>query len=330
MNENRKMAGKPKLFFTFNLPSRDPHPFMKMNVISITRIIMRSAFFITVVGLLFADCQKEINSNETSLPFEITPDTININPGIIDEASGIADSKKNPGYLWVEQDSGNPPELYLLSYNGNVFKKIYIKGATNRDWEDLTIGSGPAPGTNYIYVAETGDNTSSYPGYSIYRMPEPSATEDTVYTWDEIPFQYPDGSHDVEAIFTDNDTKDIYLITKRDSLSKIFRLPYPQSTSSTNMAIAEGTMKISGVCSAAISPNGGEILVKNYTSVYYWKRGNGESITDALKRIPVTLGYVLEPQGEALCFKNDNSGFYTLSEKPFFANFVSLNFYKRK
>ncbi|HMU46915.1 MAG TPA: hypothetical protein PKC72_11130 [Chitinophagaceae bacterium] len=330
MNENRKMTGKPGLFFTFILPSEDLHPFMKMNIISISRVIMRSAFFITVVGLLFADCQKEINSGETSLPFEITPDTTNINPGIIDEASGIADSKKNPGYLWVQQDSGNPPELYLLSYNGNVFKKIHIKGAINRDWEDITIGSGPAPGTNYIYVAETGDNTASYPDYAIYRMPEPSLTEDTIYTWEKITFQYPDGSHDVEAILTDDDTNDIYLVTKRDSVSKIFRLPYPQNIGTTNMALEEGTMKISGACSAAISPDGRELLIKNYTNVYYWKRENGESIIQALKRIPVTLGYVLEPQGEALCFKNDNSGFYTLSEKPFFANFVSLNFYKRK
>lgn len=292
---------------------------------------MKGAFFITAASLLFWDCQKEIHfGDDHSLPFEITPDTISITPGMIDEASGIADSKQNAGYLWTHQDSGNPPELFLLSHTGAVQKKVHIKGAINRDWEDLAIGKGPVDGVNYIYLAESGDNFAAYADYAIYRFVEPALSEDTVFTWDEITFRYPDGSHDGEAIITDNATKDIYIITKRDSLSKIFKLPYPQSISSTNMAVETGEMKITGVCSAAISPDGNELLIKTYTNVYYWKRKNGESITEALQRTPVTLGYVLEPQGEAICFKNDNSGFYTLSERPFFASFVTLNFYRRK
>ena len=291
---------------------------------------MKPAVFITITSLVFIDCQKDVQVTVPSLPFEVSPDTVSIVPGLIDEASGIADSRKNPGLLWVEQDSGNPPELALLSYNGTVQKKIYIKGAANRDWEDILVGSGPAAGENYVYVAETGDNTSSYPDYAIYRFPEPAAAADTVFTWDELSFKYPDHSHDCEAMLLDPDTKDIYLLTKRDTLSKIFRLPYPQSTTSTTTADPAGTMTISGICSAALSPDGTEILIKTYTNVYYWKRNPGEPITTTLQRMPQTLGYVLEPQGEALCFRNDNSGFYTLSEKPFFASYVSLNFYKRK
>ena len=291
---------------------------------------MKSTFFLAFLSLFFIDCQKETATDTTLLPFKETPDTSFIIPGIIDEASGIADSKKNPGLLWVQEDSGNPPELALLSYNGIIQKKIYLKGSQNRDWEDIAIGSGPDPGENYIYIAEIGDNNAVYPDYALYRFIEPPQTTDTVYAWDKITFQYPDGSHDAEAIIIDNDTKDIYIIAKRDSLSRIYKLTSPQSTAVVNAAIYAGEMKISGVCSAAISPDGKELLAKNYTNVYYWKRNNGESIVSALERMPVTLGYFPEPQGEALCFKNDNSAFYTLSEKPFFAAFVSLNLYKRQ
>lgn len=304
---------------------------MIRRIILYAKRIMKPVVSIIISGLLFINCQKEIkNDSPSSLPFEMTPDTTYIIPGQVDEASGIADSKKNPGNLWVEEDSGNPPELTLLSHSGTIQKKIYIKGAQNRDWEDLVIGNGPIPGENYIYLAETGDNNANYTNYAIYRFIEPSQSADTVFTWDKLKFQYPDGPHDAETILTDNETNDIYIITKRDSLSRVYKFSYPQNTSNITTVSFVGEMRVSGICSAAISPDGKELLTKNYTNIYYWKRAVGESIPSALKRIPVTLGYVLEPQGEAICFKNNNSAFYTLSEKPFFATHVKLNFYKRK
>src|SRR5580765_1141268 len=70
------------------------------------------------------------------LPFSNIPELYDIAPGVIDEASGIADSYANPGFLWVELDSGNPPVLHLLKHDGSHGKSIFLKGATNRDWED--------------------------------------------------------------------------------------------------------------------------------------------------------------------------------------------------
>lgn len=281
--------------------------------------------------LLFVQCRKKEQPVPVPVsPFESTPVTAPVTPGNIDEVSGIADSKLNPGFLWAQQDGGNPAELFLISYNGNVQKKMFIKSAQNRDWEDMALGNGPVTGVNYIYLAETGDNNASYSNYSIYRFEEPSITTDTVLVFDKINFQYPDGAHDAEAILLDGITKDIYIITKRDAKSKIYKLSYPQSTSSVSAAVEAGELSINGITAAALSPDGTEILLKTYTAVYYWKRKNNESIIAALKRDAITSGYVTEPQGEAICFKNDNSAFFTLSEKPFFAASVLLNMYKRK
>jgi hypothetical protein len=275
-------------------------------------------------------CQKKGHPQDPTPQFSSTPLSKPITPGLIDEASGIADSKTNTGYLWVEQDSGNPNDIALLSYSGQVLKKINIRSAINRDWEDMTLGNGPTPGTSYLYLADIGDNTRSYSQYSIYRFAEPSATMDTVSVYDELKFAYPDGSHDAEAILIDNNSKDIYIITKQDASSRIYKLPYPQSNSSVSTASFVGTLSFSGVVSAASSASGDELLVKTYTSLSYWKRNKNESIEDALKRTPIELNYQVEPQGEAVCLKNDNTGFFTLSERPSIISTISLNFYQRK
>ena len=185
-------------------------------------------------------------------------------------------------------------------------------------------------GRSYIFIADIGDNRARSRQYFIYRFEEPTASTDTVYAIEKISFRYPDGSHDAEAMLIDNITKDIYLITKRDTLSKIYKLPYPQSTSSVNTATYVGSLGFNGVVSASCSADGLEIIVKTYFSISYWKRNRAEAISDVLKKKPLLLSYMLEPQGEAACFKNDKSGFYTLSEKPFFSGSVDLNFYKRK
>jgi hypothetical protein len=297
---------------------------------TINNALFKAGLLIILSLVAHLGCHKKNEPLESPPPFSAIPLSNSIIPGLIDEASGIADSKANPGYLWVEQDSGNPNDIALLSQTGQLLKKINIRSAINRDWEDMALGNGPNAGTNYLYLAETGDNNKSYSQYSIFRIPEPLSTVDTVSVYDELKFNYPDGSHDAEAILIDNNSKDIFIITKTDVTSKIYKFPYPQSTSAVSTVTFIGSLPFSGVTSAASSASGDELLVKTYTSLSYWKRNKNESIEDALKRAPISLNYQVEPQGEAVCFKNDNSGFYTLSERPSLISGVSLNFYQRE
>ena len=279
--------------------------------------------------IFFGACNKKITPSTENTLFESTPVSSSIKPGVVDEASGIADSKLNTGYLWVEEDSGNPSAITLLSNTGVYKKSIIIKGAINRDWEDMVLGPGPQQNVNYIYLADAGDNSEVNSNYFIYRFPEPSLATDSVFTWDKITFKYPDGSHDAEAIMMDNISKDIYIITKRDARSKIYKLPYPQNITGIITATFIAELTFTGATSAATSVDGSEIVIKTYTGIYYWKRQAGQTIEAALAKPSISLAYVVEQQGESICFKNDNSGFFTLSERPFLSP-VSLNFYKRK
>lgn len=276
-------------------------------------------------------CKKEtVTELRTIEGFEATPVAKSLIPGILDEASGIADSKANPGYLWVHQDGGTPNEIALLSHDAGFLKKISIKSAINNDWEDIALASGPVAGINYIYLADIGDNDQVKSQYSIYRFAEPGASANEVSDYDKINFKYPDGAHDADAILVDNTTKDIYIITKKDVSSRIYKLAYPQSTASINTAVLSGSLSFNDVTSAAFSPDNKEILVKTYEKIYYWKKKKEQTIEQTLAEAPLTLSYQLEPQGEAVCFKNDNSGFFTLSERPSIIGSISLNFYKRK
>lgn len=249
----------------------------------------------------------------------------------IPEASGIAGSRTIKDQLWVLEDSGNPPRLFLLQYEGFVTDSFMLQGATNRDWEDMAVGKGPADGATYLYIGDIGDNNAAYPSYTIYRVPEPTNFgTGNITEYDRILFKYPDASHDAEALLVDDATKDIYIITKRDAAAKIYKLPYPQSTVDTMQAQFVANMSYTGVVSAALSPAGTELIVKTYTDLYYYSRAAGEGLDVTLAKAPSdTLAYQLEPQGEAVTFATDNSGFFTLSEKGISETDVPLFFYRR-
>ena len=290
--------------------------------------------FILLIGLLVTtSCKLEIANGGAQ--FTSDPTVTPVTPGQIDEASGMADSRSQPGNLWIEEDSGNPAELALLGYDGNVKGKISVPNTTNRDWEEMTIGPGPQDGVNYLYIGDIGDNNAQYPLYQIYRLPEPATLQSTISGVERINFRYPDGSHDAEAMFVDPQTKDIYIITKREEKVHLYRLSYPQNINEVTVAEALGELSFGGglanyVTAAAISPDGSEILVRTYSQLYYWKRNTGQSIADALQLgSRRQLVVRLEPQGEAVCFDKDAKGYFTVSERASAAS-VNLYYYARK
>ena len=294
----------------------------------VTRFFLQAIIFCVLLCLVLQlfSC-KQTNAPVALTIFEDKPAAFLLDT-LISEASGIADSKINPGYAWVEEDSGNPPQLYLLSHTGKRLKAIFLNGAVNRDWEDIALAAGPDPSINYLYVADIGDNDAVHTSSFFYRLTEPLAAVDTVRLFDRIEFNYADGPRDAEAFLVDGTSRDIYIISKRDAQSRVYKLAWPYSTSSPNTAVFVETLPYTGVVSAAISHNGKEIIVKTYTALFYYTKNEGENIAQALQKADTVLGYELEPQGEAVGFAADDKGFFTLSEKGNSSG-QALFFYKR-
>ena len=278
-----------------------------------------------MITIAISACHRSSQGNQPV--FATTPAAVTVS-NVIKEASGLAPSKSNQGSLWVHEDSGTPGQILLIKNTGSLVRVVIIEGAVNVDWEDMSLSKGPDPSLDYLYIGDVGDNSLNRTECAIYRLAEPSSTADTVRVFDKIRFRYPDGYHDAEGILVESNTKDIYVITKSDNPSAIYKLPYPQDLTAINQAVFSGKLSFGGVTGAAMSPDNAEIIIKTYPALNYFARAPGVSIEKALQSSPVRLAYQVEPQGEAVAFAADNSGVYTLSEKAF-SSTINLFFYKR-
>ena len=239
----------------------------------------------------------------------------------INEASGIVMSRQNPNVFWTHNDSGDEARLYAFDLQGSHLGVYNIDGIDNRDWEDIAVGPGPNDNETYIYIGDIGDNSAQHDLKFIYRIPEPSvdsnqAAVDTSITGAEtITFQYPDGNRDAETLMVDPLTKDLYIVSKRENQVRVYLAPYPQSTTQTIILEQVATLNLTLTVGGDISPSGLEILIKTYSTMHYWCRTPGQTLSQALENEPVAVSYTPEPQGEAVGWASDQLGYYTISEE---------------
>jgi hypothetical protein len=287
--------------------------------------------------ILCVSCTEMITPSDS---FNDSQDLGTIENKQINESSGIVASYRSKGLLWTHNDSGDKNRLFSIDASGKGSREFYLEGASNRDWEAISMANFPEG--SFIYIGEIGDNNNQFAESAIYRVPEPEITSstpqsNTLTNVQKITYKYADGARDAEAFLIDQSSKDIYIISKRESSKRLYRLPYPQSYSQTMTAefvqeliFSAGSGTPLYIVDGNISVDNKEIIIKNYLQIFHWRRNTNESIPDALKRTPTMLPYTAEPQGEGVCFSQDGSGYYTLSEEGPNKLPVKLYFYKRK
>ena len=89
----------------------------------------------------------------------------------LNEASGLAHSKLDPGILWVINDGG-PAVVYAIDHTGRERGRVKIADAKNKDWEDIVSFS--VGGTAYLMIADIGDNDSKRKDVTLYVIEEPA------------------------------------------------------------------------------------------------------------------------------------------------------------
>ncbi len=148
---------------------------------------------------------------------------------------------------------------------------------------------------------------------------------------EKITFKYPDGPRDAEALLLDPATKSLYIISKEFGSTGLYKLAYPQSTTSTTTAEKVGLIpNLLLVTAGDISSAGDEILIRTYVNVNHWQIKVGTGLEETLlNATPKKYLIPAEPQGEAIAFDRNASGYFTLSEIGN-ASSVNLNYYKRK
>lgn len=253
----------------------------------------------------------------------------------INEASGLAFSRKNDGILYTHND-GNEGKIYAINLKGELIATISLPtGIINgdSDFEDIAIGAGPESNETYIYFADAGDNGATRTDKSVIRFPEPvinTALKNQLITLDkadEIKFNYDDGLRDSETLMLDPWTKEIILVSKRETFVSAYTLANPITPNKTEytankistLKFGKGSFDGSGVTAGDISSDGTEILIRDYGSVYYFKREQGQTLGEVLAKDPDVISvYNLfpqtEPQGEAIAWDALGHSFFTTSE----------------
>lgn len=231
------------------------------------------------------------------------------------EISGLAFSHRYPNRIYLHNDSGGEAAVYLMDSLGNASGKVFLNNATNRDWEDIAVGPGPKE-KSYVYVAEIGDNFARYDAVKIYRFTEPENLDSSVEV-EVATLTYPGGAKDAESLFVDPISGEIYIVSKRDESNTLYRVPANAFDSKESQLEELIKFPFTYSVAADISADGAMILIKSYTTIFFWGRNPGETISETLSRAPIQLPYSPEPQGEAIAFSPDGKAFYTLSETRF-------------
>ena len=115
-------------------------------------------------------------TSSSLLSRDVSTDNCNIGSGEavgeisdpIHEASGLAVSRKNPGIIFTQPDSGHGAHVWAVNQGGSIKAEIVLEECTNHDWEDVAVTS------THVYVADTGNNGHNRNNLRVLRFPEPN------------------------------------------------------------------------------------------------------------------------------------------------------------
>jgi hypothetical protein len=244
----------------------------------------------------------------------------------VNESSGVAASRRNPGMYWTHNDSGDTARLFAMGGSGEDLGVYELSGVQATDWEDIAVGPGPY-GTSHIYVGDIGGNAGRT-RVSVRRVAEPAVTlGQAPGTWSldgaaNLLADYPGGAkYDAEALFVDPANADIYIVTKSSlGSSRVFLFPASAQVPGVAATLVEvgsrkfveGNLMVTG---GDISPDGSEIVLRTYDRVYLWQRAPGQSVAQAIAGTPCVFAITGEAQGEAVGYQSDGRSLLFTSER---------------
>jgi hypothetical protein len=246
----------------------------------------------------------------------------------LNEISGIAASRKNPGVLWVHNDSGGLAAVYALNSQGDLLATVHLSEVTVTDVEDITMGTNPSSGNRVILLGDIGDNNAIRTYVTIYRISEPvvypclNDSETPVFnlTPEIFHLTYPDGPRDAETLLFDPVDRNLYIVSKRDfPVGRLYQVPSPLLPGQTVELEYILDIDMAFPVGGDVSADGSAIILKNYfqplnDNAMVWRRMPGTDFTTAFNSDSCRVTLIDEPQGEAIAFDPFSSSYFTTSE----------------
>jgi hypothetical protein len=257
----------------------------------------------------------------------------------IDEASGLAVSRRIPDRLYHINDSDKRGGFFITDKTGHNTREVYITGFQPKDTEDLALGPCDST-TDCLFIGDIGDNDRVRKEIEIIVVEERTNFPGEVPIRNRVRIRYPDGSHDAESMAVHPDG-DIYILTKNLRLNglrptvgpaAVYRLKQSQWRNSKNtveMMEAVAALDFAKLLPGSllggqlptgmsISADGKRFLVLTYqdaveflidlstpASPLTWKEGQH------YRRIPLQI----LPQQEAISFSPDGKAFLYSTER---------------
>ncbi len=254
----------------------------------------------------------------------------------VNEASGLAASRRFPGRLYHVNDSGNASAFMLSDETGGRLETILLTPPKLVDSEDLAVGPCDADGeADCLFIGDIGDNARKRQEIAVLVIRERKKFDSPMTPDLRLRLRYPDGAHDAESLAVDPRTGDIYILVKEFKLlasqgrsARLYRLagdawrnagkgqilmltPYGELDLPA-MARAEGAAFSHVATAMDFSPDGRRLLVLTYDHAWelLWDPADGPPPPTAeLQRRMIPLERLLGketiawlPDGEAFIF----------------------------
>ncbi|HVM00029.1 MAG TPA: hypothetical protein VM324_12120 [Egibacteraceae bacterium] len=246
----------------------------------------------------------------------------------IPEASGLAASHRNPGWLYLVDDE-RPREVWAMRTDGSDLRPIPLDGFVGRDTEALAVGPcGPGNADPCVYVGDIGDNLGTHADVGILRFPEPDLAGPLgPVRPDAVRVRYPDGPVDAEALLVD-EAGVPYVVTKE---------PGPDGSGAARLFAADGfadgvlvalgevplpeplvplLATVVGVVVTGGDHRDGRVVLRTYDHVVEFVAPDPSAPLSSFPSWPSReVPAAREPQAEAVAFAAGGCGYYTVGEQ---------------
>lgn len=230
----------------------------------------------------------------------------------LDEVSGI---ELFPGddIVWAIEDSGNKNIVYGLSLKGEIIHELQLKGAENKDWEDIASDT-----QGNLYVGDFGNNSNKRKDLVLYKINRENVKDGEISEFVKTTFYFPEQHefppkkserfYDVEAFVVHNGS--FYLFTKNrsakfDGTFMVYKVPCKEGDYAAQLLATLKSCSVYSKCAvtgADISPDGKTIVLLSSDKV--WQLTDFENDSFKQENLKMfELGH--NSQKEGICFKDD-------------------------